>query len=1149
MKKIYSFAFASLTAVLSFLLFSCDFFNSLDARKEISGNFTLSGSLVAEMNKNADAFPSRLLDDSASGSAAASLREAFPSYVKDALYYSVSCSNGSATYEGTVDSSDSANITFKVDVPSGSSTVTAKAFIDEAKTKQVYEGTLALSDVKEDSDLSGKTIELSDIQSGTEKTASVSLPINIGSGTKISRISVSIVKDNASFGSSPWSFTVEEGKTYYFSLSDNVYEQLSETQSAEVNSVPGVYDVEFSFFGGGSASSSGEYLTYWTKQKIIASSYLSTEKWNGNGADSCINPDDGTLEVTEKICNAFMSDVFYIDSSAGSDSGSGSFSSPFRTIQKAVDVIRSLGKTEACTVFLKGNIIASLDADCEDGSFVKIEDSANLTLNITTYPSDRAFSISANGRGRVLYIGSGNNVTLKNVTLEKGYAQDSNSQGGTNGGAVYNKGTLSLENCTVSSCSADGNGGAIYVGGSESSLELTNCTIGEENDQISALEEGVQNTAYAPTSDSNSNYAKGSGGGIYGEDNANIQILSTKIVNCYSGGNDSSSGGGGIYLDSVVCKIDDTLSDYNYQSEIYANGSASSRGVGIYAGNSSVLTLGGSVHHHYTNVLAGVPGIYLNGSTLNLKEHSEIRDNYSAQSVTGSGIFVSGNNCSVNLQGGTVENNSSLNDSYFASDIGYTSSITTAVINISGSSYIGSISSQSAPININGNITGFSGDKICKIYTQITEDKTVLQATSENVNLSSFTDYFKLYDLTNRTEATEYKLSVDSSVSPQIAKIVKDSGSQGGGNSGSEISHTTYTPDGTNIIALDSSVTSFASGITYTISDKEALSALATLVSGGQTGEGSTFVLTGNVNLEQSCPNIGTSTNSFAGTFDGNNYCIYNLSATGNNNSLFSHLGKKDSDIDATVKNLRINGAVTSSQYAGGVAANTYGAVCIMNCISEVDFSSSSSKRYIGGFVGYVNSGTVKIVNSRNDSSITTTRNEADISGFLGYVAGSATVTVRNCVNNGTMTGSSSTYISGFSNSTSTTTNGNVELKYCVNNGKITSSATSNLGAFSGDSYTRVYYSAYCLNEISSGTNITAKCSEQDSTFITDSIDGAETEGGRMYEVSSFSADAASSVASTMNTYSKNDTDYTYVGWITNSSGVPDLDLQIEDVN
>lgn len=465
MKKVYSFAFVSLAAVLSFLFLSCDFFNPAESGKDVSGVFTLSGSLVTDINQNADAFPSGFLDSSGLESAAASSREAFPSYVTDALYYSVSCSNGTATFEGNVDSSDPSNMTFKVDVPSGSSTVTAKAFIDEAKTKQVYKGTLLLQDVKEDSDLSGRTIELTDIHSGAEKTATVSLPISIKSGTKISKISATVMKDNASFGSGPLVFTVSEGKTYYFSFSDNLSEQFSETQAAEANSVPGVYDVEFSFFAGDSASSSGEYLAFWTKQKIIASNYLSTENWNGNDEDSCINANSNILEVTEKICKEFLSDTFYIDSSSGSDSGSGSFSSPFKTIQKAVNVIQSLGKTESCTVFLKGDITADLDSDCADGSFVKIEDSANLTLVIKAYPSGSAFSINANGRGRVLYIGSGNNVTLKNVTLEKGNARDSDSQGGTNGGAVYvgGNGTLSLENCTVSSCVADGFGNAVYL--------------------------------------------------------------------------------------------------------------------------------------------------------------------------------------------------------------------------------------------------------------------------------------------------------------------------------------------------------------------------------------------------------------------------------------------------------------------------------------------------------------------------------------------------------------------------------------------------------------------------------------------------------------------------------------------------------------
>lgn len=1006
MKKIYSFAFASL-AVFSFLFLSCDFFNPAESGKEVSGAFTLSGSLVTDINQNADAFPSGFLNASCLDSAASSSREAFPSYVTDALYYSVSCSNGTSTYEGKVDSSDPSNITFTVDVPSGSSTVTAKAFIDEAKTKQVYEGTLLLQDVKEDSDLSGRTIELSDIHSGTEKTATVSLPISIQSGTKISKISASIMKDNASFGSGPLSVPVSEGKTYYFSFSDNGSGQFSETQATEANSVPGVYDVEFSFFAGDSASSSGEYLAFWTKQKIIASNYLDTKNWNGNGVDSCINPDNSNiLEVTEKICLAFLSDTFYIDSRSGSDSGSGSFSSPFKTIQKAVNVIQSLGKTEACTVFLKGDITADQDSDCIDGSFVKIEDSANLKLNIKTYPSGSTFSVNANGRGRVLYVGSGNNVSLKNVTLENGNANNSNSQGGTNGGAAYvgGNGTLSLENCAVSSCVAEGNGGAIYVGGNGSNLELTNCVIGKENDQISALKEGVQNTTYAPDSVSNSNYAKGSGGGIYGEDNANIQILSTKIVNCYSGGSDSSSGGGGIFLDSAVCKIDDTLSDNNYQSEIYANGSANARGVGIYAGNSSALTLGGSVHHNYTDVLAGVPGIYLNdGSTLNLKEHSEIRDNYSKQSAAGSGIFVSGNNCSVNLQGGTVENNSSLNGSYFATDIGYTSSITDAVINISGSSYIGSISSQSAPIKISGNITGFSGDKICKIYTQITEDKTVLQATSENVNLSSFADYFKLYDLDTRTEATDYKLSVDSSVSPQVAKIVKENSSQGG-NSGSESQTLTYLYENKNSVSI-------TSGAEYTVSSELELFYLSSLVNDDNfTFENATVKQTSDITLStySNWTPIGTSSAfPFSGTFDGQNNKITGLAieATESHRALFGYTS------DANLKNINISGTITASgvtlQYIAGVVGEftqKTGTTLseITNCTSSVSISfTGGSSDLVGGIAGKIAADdTIKITNCAFNGTIS-----ASGMSKIGGIAGEASYNVifYNCENSGTI--------------------------------------------------------------------------------------------------------------------------------------------------
>ena len=77
-------------------------------------------------------------------------------------------------------------------------------------------------------------------------------------------------------------------------------------------------------------------------------------------------------------------------------------------------------------------------------------------------------------------------------------------------------------------------------------------------------------------------------------------------------------------------------------------------------------------------------------------------------------------------------------------------------------------------------------------------------------------------------------------------------------------------------------IDTFESGVTYAIGDLEDLIQLRTLINGGQDGTGSTFVMCADIDLSSinNWTRIGTSSNKFQGTFDGNGHIISNLKQT-----------------------------------------------------------------------------------------------------------------------------------------------------------------------------------------------------------------------------------------------------------------------------
>ena len=134
---------------------------------------------------------------------------------------------------------------------------------------------------------------------------------------------------------------------------------------------------------------------------------------------------------------------------------------------------------------------------------------------------------------------------------------------------------------------------------------------------------------------------------------------------------------------------------------------------------------------------------------------------------------------------------------------------------------------------------------------------------------------------------------------------------------------------------------------------------------------------------------IGSFSNSYKGTFDGNGKTISGLyiGTTANNQGLFGYVGT-----GGTVKDLTVSGTVTGTgDYVGGVVGYNNGTV--ENCYNTGSVSGLDS---VGGVAGW------------NDGSVENCYNTGKVSGGAGVggVVGYNSSTVENCYNIGEVSGS-----------------------------------------------------------------------------------------------------------------------------------------------
>lgn len=204
---------------------------------------------------------------------------------------------------------------------------------------------------------------------------------------------------------------------------------------------------------------------------------------------------------------------------------------------------------------------------------------------------------------------------------------------------------------------------------------------------------------------------------------------------------------------------------------------------------------------------------------------------------------------------------------------------------------------------------------------------------------------------------------------------------------------------GSNLWALDQ-----VDGV-YQIGTAQDLIDFATLVNGGSTT--AQAVLTADIDMtDKTYTPIGTSTNAFCGTFDGQGHTIDHLVLNNSgydSQGVFGRVGgSMDSDV-CTIKNLIAgsNNSIKGDKWVGGLigAAQGAGTIKLINCGNEGYVEATNENA--AAILGCMFQCALNIENCYNTGNIKGGKESAIISGWL---AGHEYHTIKGFYNSGSIT-------------------------------------------------------------------------------------------------------------------------------------------------
>ena len=201
----------------------------------------------------------------------------------------------------------------------------------------------------------------------------------------------------------------------------------------------------------------------------------------------------------------------------------------------------------------------------------------------------------------------------------------------------------------------------------------------------------------------------------------------------------------------------------------------------------------------------------------------------------------------------------------------------------------------------------------------------------------------------------------------------------------------------TNVTADKRVTVSFTEKDCYEIASKADWKEFCSLVNGGQTKLNAK--MTKDVDLGGDIAMVGHWPNVYTGTFDGQNHTLTMNWDAGAQKQIAPFRIVKD----ATIKNLRTRGQITSSGYfLSGLINDVYGGKnSVSNCVSEVNITSSYNEGSsdVAGMAAYIYNGSVVTFDDcivKGTLKATTDKGKKAVSGFVHGQHG--TCTMNNCL-------------------------------------------------------------------------------------------------------------------------------------------------------
>ena len=207
----------------------------------------------------------------------------------------------------------------------------------------------------------------------------------------------------------------------------------------------------------------------------------------------------------------------------------------------------------------------------------------DVTIDATNL--SQGFTISGGYRSRVLHVNKGNEVTLRGITIRRGYNKSevlapgvASNHSTLGGGGILNEGTLTISQSAVMSCISEKDGGGIFNAGT---LEILNSTIAGN---YSAAQIGNNGDIVG-------NGNTGGGGGISNAGNA--ALVHTTVAGNDDLGSASIGGittvGDGLTIDNSIIAANSPSSKHNLSGRYTALGAS------IVNSDVSASLIGGSL--------------------------------------------------------------------------------------------------------------------------------------------------------------------------------------------------------------------------------------------------------------------------------------------------------------------------------------------------------------------------------------------------------------------------------------------------------------------------------------------------------------------------------------------------------------------------